>query len=386
MSANFTTAVFVERAKKIQTPLGRNYDYSLSNYINARTKVDIICPNHGIFHQAPRDHLRGQGCPTCAILLKNKNNSKTQEQCIRDFHTIHGDKYDYSKVHYVNARTKVEIICPKHGSFWQTPRDHMRGRGCKECAREKLLKPQEQCIKDFQAIHGDKYNYSKVKYINRRTKVEIVCPEHGSFWQTPSDHLEGYGCPTCGTKAITKTQKQFIEDSHEIHGYYYDYSKVNYVNTITEVEIICPEHGSFWQKPREHMKGCGCPNCKASKLEKTIAQLLEKNECDFAGQQTFEWLINDKTNANLYLDFYLPEYNIAIECQGRQHFEQCPFFHKTNKDFARQIHRDNLKRSLCEEHGIKLLYFASNEDYIDKAKYEVITELDELIEKIRSAA
>ena len=110
--------------------------------------------------------------------------------------SVHGDKYDYSKVNYVNSSTKVCIICPEHGEFWQIPPSHMKGFGCAECGGSKKS-TKEQFVEKAMAIHGDKYDYSKVVYLSSKKKVCIVCPEHGEFWQTPHDHLAGKGCAKC---------------------------------------------------------------------------------------------------------------------------------------------------------------------------------------------
>lgn len=116
-------------------------------------------------------------------------------------------------------------------------------------------------------IHNFKYDYSNVDWINTKVKVEIICPIHGSFYQKPFKHLEGQGCPNCRKNSIV-TQDEFIERARNIHGKStYDYSRVKYVNMWTPVEIICPVHGSFFQTPAKHIKtgkcaAQGCPSCR----------------------------------------------------------------------------------------------------------------------------
>ena len=114
---------------------------------------------------------------------------------------IHGDKYDYSKVEYVNATTKVCIICPRHGEFWQQPYGHLSGRGCSLCGRVKLGNSKRHTTKEFiskaREIHGNKYDYSKIVYESATKKVCVICHVHGEFWQRPSSHLQGQGCPKC---------------------------------------------------------------------------------------------------------------------------------------------------------------------------------------------
>ena len=118
----------------------------------------------------------------------------------------------------------------------------------------------EEWIQKAKKVHGDKYDYSKVKYYNAHTKVCIICPIHGEFWQTPASHLMGNACPKCGGKTKLNTDK-FIHRAKEIHGDKYDYSKVEYINATTKVCIICPIHGEFWQTPAKHLSGKGCKKC-----------------------------------------------------------------------------------------------------------------------------
>lgn len=128
--------------------------------------------------------------------------AKTKEWFINKALEIHGDKYNYSKVEYVNSSTKVCILCPEHGEFWQTPSNHLKGKGCKQCAISQIAKSKRLSLTSFveksYKVHGGKYNYSKVEYQNNSTKVLIICPIHGEFWQTPAAHIKGQGCPKCG--------------------------------------------------------------------------------------------------------------------------------------------------------------------------------------------
>ena len=199
---------------------------------------------------------------------------KTTEEFIHEARKKHGNKYDYSKVNYANNATKICIICPEHGEFWQEANNHLRGQGCPKCglenSREKQASTKEEFIKKAREKHGDKYDYSKVEYINAHTKVCIICPQHGEFWQLPLNHLSGRGCSKCYAdktrKRLTSTIENFIKKAREKHGDKYDYSKVKYVNCMTKVCIICPEHGEFWQRPNSHLSGHGCPKCKRNQL------------------------------------------------------------------------------------------------------------------------
>ena len=352
---------FIEKARSVH---GGKYDYSKVEYVNSRTNVCIICPEHGEFWQRPTSHLRGENCPKCAFRNRTDGQRDSAESFIKKSIKIHGDKYDYSKVEYNGQNEKVCIICPEHGEFWQTPKGHLNGNGCPLCWAERRGKTRlsntEEFIKKAKAIHGDKYMYDKVNYTKKNEKVIITCPIHGDFLQTPNDHLHGYGCSKCGiisrAKKKTKNTDYFVKRAKETHGNKYDYSKVEYKGAIEKVCIICPEHGEFWQTPNTHLNGHGCPMCKQSKLELEVSKFLSETEIDFTPQKRFEWMGEQS------LDFYLPEHNIAIECQGIQHFEPIGFFGGENALITNK-ERDERKRLLCEDNDIKVIYYFEDERY-----------------------
>ena len=176
------------------------YNYDKVEYENNKTKVYIICYEHGEFEQRPSEHLSGRGCPKCKGEANGERKRSSKEDFIKKSREKHGDKYDYTNVEYKDSQTKVCIICPnpEHGKFWQVPADHIRGSGCPKCANYKQKLSKEEFIKKANEKHGGKYNYDKVEYVNNATKVCIICPEHGEFWQTPSAHINGQGCPKCG--------------------------------------------------------------------------------------------------------------------------------------------------------------------------------------------
>ncbi len=301
----------------------------------------------------------------------------TKDEFIGRSKEIHGDKYDYSKVEYINNGTKVCIICPEHGEFMQTPFNHMGGHGCPSCAPNKKMST-DCFLKKAKQVHGDKYNYSKVKYVNNSTKVTIICPIHGEFEQTPHDHLSGKGCIKCsGHKR--KTTEEFIDAAKKVHGDKYDYSKVEYKNNKTKVCIICPKHGEFMQQPNSHLAGIGCPSCSNSKLENEVNDFLIENKIRYIDEKSFTWL------DGMRYDFYLMEYNIAIECQGEQHFIPIDFAGKgkewAEKEFISTVERDKLKKKLSDEYDIKVIYYVKDEKYWGKFVNEVHN-MHELKEKL----
>lgn len=121
----------------------------------------------------------------------------TSEEFVERATKMHGNKYDYSQIRFVNTNTKVKIICPKHGAFMQLPSAHMRGNGCKQCSSEQRALTNDEFIIRAKLLFGDKYDYSKTKYENMYSDVDIVCLKHGSFSVEPMTFLRGCGCPKC---------------------------------------------------------------------------------------------------------------------------------------------------------------------------------------------
>lgn len=282
----------------------------------------------------------------------------------------HGYKYDYRKVSYVNNRTKVCIICHKHGEFYQTPDNHLNKKyGCPKCGVEnnkiRLTTPNEAFIEKAEKVHNNKYDYSKVEYVNNRTKVCIICHEHGEFYQIPFNHLKGCGCPKCAPNGVLLTVEDFIDKAKNVHGDKYDYSKVDYKGSKEKVCIICNKigrngkiHGEFYQTPTNHLNGHNCPVCKESKLEMKVSLILDEFKINYIKQYSFDFLKNGKGKQTL--DFYLPDYNIAIECQGKQHFVPIDFSGNgtewADKRFKYIKELDDKKIEKCKEHNIKMLY------------------------------
>jgi len=191
------TNLFITKARKIH---GERYDYSSVSYINSKTKVIIICREHGEFQQTPSNHLCNFNCQRCS------NNFKLNTQTfIEKAEQVHENRYDYSRVDYINTDTQVIILCKKHGEFNQTPYFHINRKcGCPKCSNNVKLELFEFIDKANQ-VHNNKYNYSKVEYINNREPIIIICKKHGEFRQQPFVHLLRHSCPSC----INKTEFKF---------------------------------------------------------------------------------------------------------------------------------------------------------------------------------
>ena len=252
----------------------------------------------------------------------------------------------------------------------------------------------EEFIKKSKEIYKDKFSYDDVNYVDNNTKVKLWCNDHNGFIeQTPHQHLRGNGCKVCADKEkglkYRSNTEEFIEKANKVHNNKYDYSKVNYINAITPVEIICNKCNlSFWQTPHSHLSGSGCPMCKCSKLEEETRLFLICSGLDFKEQFTWEWLVYKR---NQFVDFYIPEFNAAIECQGIQHFSDIKFF-GNNVSFEDRLDKDKNKSRLCTEHGINLFYYSNiiKNGYDKQYKlssftypYKVFEDLNELFIEIK---
>lgn len=384
MSKKMSTSDFIKKAKEIH---GDNYDYSKTRYVDAKTEICIICKKHGEFLQVASRHLAGNGCPICAI-EKRKGSShkkKTTKEFIYECISKYGNKYDYSKVNYVNSHTKVLIINKENGEeILVTPTTFLS----KGCGDKRGWMSTEKFIEKAKKIHGNKYDYSETVYTHPKIKIKYKCPKHGEIEQLPDNHLK-YGCGLCGNeegykKRLKKTDC-FIEECIKTHGDKYDYSKVEYVNNHTKVCIICPEHGEFWQTPSKHISGQGCPKCKSSKLEEEMMLYLDKNKIKYETQYAPKFLKNGKGLQKL--DFYLPEYNVAIECQGIQHFVPSRYSAFYSVDLNKK--RDIVKAKKCKEQGIKILYYTTkdNINFINECEIynndNIFSNIGETLNKLR---
>lgn len=256
-----TTDDFIKCAIKIHNNL---YDYSKSNYVNAKTKLCIICKKHGEFLQIPYGHLSGRGCRKCSTEKTHLLQKSNTIEFINKAKKIHGDRYNYNKVNYINAYTDVIITCKEHGDFLQTPTSHLNGSNCLKCIYS-YPRTINEFIKQANSIHNNKYSYSESYYKNIKDKIIIKCNVCGNiFHQQANLHLMGSGCNKCAIlNNSTKRKKSFeewISGFNNIHKNKYYYYKQD-INCKTKVKIKCHIHGDFYQNANIHNLGGGCKLC-----------------------------------------------------------------------------------------------------------------------------
>lgn len=295
-----------------------------------------------------------------------KNTLKTKDEFISEAEFVHGKKYDYNLVDYHGNKVKIKIICSEHYIFEQTPKSHLSGSGCPKCSRLNRSKySKDQVIEEFVRKHGDKYDYSKFEYKNMDTKSIISCPKHGEINISPKVHKK-HGCKKCYYEVIGKghrtTEESFLMKVKDKHGDRYNYSKMNFIDMENKIEIICSNHGSFWQKPKNHIfSGNGCPKCNSSKGELLIENFLILNNINYQKQ----FIFNDCRLVNpLPFDFYLTDYNICIEFDGIQH---------SSKDKSQSFYHDD---SIKKRDEIKNLYCKNNNIDLYRISYSKIKNIE----------
>lgn len=355
---------------KSEAKFGKKFSYSKTKYVKKGIDLTITCPVHGDITIKPEWHTWSKhGCPKCDFEIPRL----IKKQKIIEISSLkHGKKYDYSKVKFINGNDPVEIICLKHGSFWQDMYHHSRAPvGCPSCSREADKLTQEDFLVKAKAIHNDSYDYGKVEFKGVIQPVIITCRKHGDFTQRAQSHLSGNGCKVCFQERNRSTTEQFIEAAKQIHGDNYDYSRVKYTGNKNPVEIICPTHGSFWQKPNTHTSSrTGCRFCCESKGEREIELILKK--------YGIEHIREYRILPYLYrYDFYLPELNIYIEFHGQQHYYPIEFFGGLTAHLKAK-ENDSIKANIVKmrkECLVVVSYKSQNKKSVEK---DLIRELKEI--------
>ena len=369
---NKTTEEFVQELKNIN---GDRYDYSKVVYKNTKTKITVICKEHGEFKCNIGDHLNGAQCPKCHCTWK-----RNTDDIIKEFREVHGDAFDYSLVDYKDANTHVEIICNTCGyKSFQKPSKHLRmpKGNCQKCKRNPRILTDKEIIDDLCIIHNNKYLYPNFKFTKTVDNVLVMCPEHGEFEIPYGSHKSGAGCQKCAN-VYSYTTEEFVSKYAHVHDFKYDYSQFVYKDSRTKSTIICPKHGAWQQKPCDHIQGYGCPRCRSSKGELAIRRFLIKNSIKFEQQ----YKIPECKNINpLPFDFAIFNDDGSLFClcefHGEQHYRPVRF-HKMSdekmiKKFNDTVFRDTIKKEYCEKNQIKILYISYKQlDEIEEILFEYL--------------
>lgn len=334
-----------------------------AKYIGSKKDIKVICPKHGVKWMRPNNLLNGAQCRDCGYETVSQKNSDTPQEFLKKACKTHGDNYDYPFIFdEYGKKDKIHILCKKCGNtFKQNPALHIYGNGCPYCfpfpqkdtteSLKEKIKRQHPTIELISEHNGD-----------NDSKITVKCVEHDITWVTTPHRLsqQKHGCIKCYEndrikKLREKHSKMFIDFVNEYYAPLYDTSEVKYVNSKTSVNLICPIHGKFTLKPDKMLSRLdGCPYCRESHLERDTRIILDKLNIVYEREKTFDWLVN---KIKMPTDFYLPEYNIVIECQGEQHIiERDDSLMNKNDNFEDKICRDKLKYNLCKEHNIPIIY------------------------------
>jgi hypothetical protein len=362
---------FIEKAKSVHED---KYDYSqIIEWKGNKSKVPIVCPVHGTFWQIPISHIYGCGCKACGY--DKQKNISNQDIKIATFiekaKMVHGNKYDYSQIiEWKGIHGKVPIVCPVHKTFLQSPANHLSNHGCIKCKHDRQKSNILDLVKRFKEIHDPLrisknlpiYDFSMFNiYHGSEQKIPVVChvKDHGIFYITVHNCLQGYGCLKCANDSQRSTTKSFIEKALKVHGTFikkaptyfdwdetlprYDYSKVEYTNNVTKVLIKCNKcNYEFKQQPSSHLNGQGCPHCAhhVSKPELNLREFIKTLIPE-------KYLVfNDRKLISPYeLDIFIRQpYNLALEYNGTYYHSKKPHGY----------HDEKTRR--CKELNIKLIH------------------------------
>lgn len=375
------------------------FDYSKVNYINNSTKVSIGCPKHGFFEITPNEFLSKNQkikCPTCRneIRFQKYGHFKlkyTEKEYLDKIHKNLKNEninLDLSDLRHSYATEKIKIHCNIHGDFYIAANSFVEYCDCKYCKKERTKK--ELNLKKMNVfLEKAKKKYPNIDYSiikpcekEKTEQYDIICPEHGKV-RVFSDTFLKKGCPFCDDPNVKYrhtrrdyTQEQFLYEIKKVYGDKFDTSNTVYKNWNTKVKLVCPKHGEFLREPwrliKEHR---GCPKCNESLIEKDLMKYLDEIKLKYVYQYRNKEILGLKT-----LDFFLPDYNIAIECHGRQHFFENSIFNIQNLTREEIINHDKEKYNMCLEKNLKVFYFSyyKCEDYFTK----VYNSKDELIRDI----
>ena len=346
----------------------KKYIFDNADYVNTHEKIEVVCDKGHTFNIRPCDLLNGYGCPSCGGTKK-----LSKEDFIEKATYVHKGYFTYEHCDFTNVSSPVTVTCPVHGDIVVKANNHLNGANCKKCQldgikHETQRLPQvnkstkklttQTFIERAKKVWGDRYVFDeRTKYEKANKPIIVVCKEHGSFSITPNHFLSGRGCPHCGRNK-KKTRNDIINEIKTAQPYSdYDFSYVEYRGIHRNITLKCNKCGTIFSNAPSNLITYknGCPGCNGSQLELEMRDFLKRNNILFDEQRTFDWL---KNKNNLRLDFYLPEYRVAIECQGIQHFKDVCFDGK-NSLLTENQKRDNIKKKLCDKNNVKIYYYSN---------------------------
>ena len=374
--------------KKLRSIHGDKYILDeVTDIKNVNERIKVTCLKHNYtwmptFHNM---YYGKRGCKFCGRERTVESVKLTKDEFIDRSSKTHKniDNYDFVNLNLEERDElgRIRIHCKKHGDFLIRPIHFINGVGCQKCSG--AIKDDEEVKKELSKIHPElDFSITKFSEHDEKYRIDVICHKHGIRHLNYYNLKYGQGCDICRYDKISDKKRikidEFIKRANKVHGNgTYIYSDDILENRTENGKITpeCPIHGKFSVTLYNFLNHhSGCPICNQSHLESEVRISLEnigvKPECG----KTFEWL---KYENFLHLDLYIKDYNVAIECQGLQHFQPVDIFDGI-EGFKKTIMRDKIKRELCEKHGVRLLYFShENIDY----PYKVFTNVNELIKE-----
>lgn len=378
---------FIEKSKKTHNDLDK-YDWTDVDISirDEKGKVKLKCKEHGEFFIKPSHFINGYGCQYCT---GRKKDYEKLRQKLQEIHPT----LDFSNTTFGDSKSKyaTTYVCPIHGEKTANLYNLLRGEGCYECAMKQnglkqKMKMDEFLEKSSLTHELSKYNFEKTDLFNldEDGKITITCLKHGDFKILPHNFLNGHGCPSCAKENIgNKTRmpiSEILKKEKEIFGNRYEILNLNeYKKAKTMLKIKCNVCGNVFESTRYNhinMKK-GCPYCAQTSIEQIIDTMLKENNINYiyrAKKKNIPWI------QNLEIDFFLPDYNIGIECQGGQHFFSVDLW-GGEENLQNIIKRDELKQKLCEENNVKLFYYSDKE--YDNSTYHIYTNPNDILKIIQ---
>lgn len=340
----------------------------IEDYLGSNVPILHHCLTHDKYWKiTPHNALRGDGCKICRKEKIRKIMSKSQIKYTNELF-IKNPTVELVD-DYINSNTSVLHHCLIHDEYWNCkPYNALKGCGCYKCLTEKISKSNSFTNEEYILILQEKNKdiISLEKYVNIKTPILHKCLIHNYEWiTTPSSILQGCGCPKCKIEKIsTKIRKTHNEYVSELKIVNPDIIVIeNYIDSYTPILHKCLIHNCEWyNSPFNVLSGTGCPQCKESRGERTIRQWLESNNISYVYQKVFD---NCKDIRNLPFDFYLPDYNLCIEYDGKQHFEPVEYFGGNDSFKVLQRH-DKIKNEYCKQNNILILRIPYYENIKEK--------------------
>lgn len=314
----FTLQEIIKKANEVHNNF---YSYDNAVFVNTKTPLTITCPNHGDFKLIVNTHLKGGGCSECRKVSYTQPKEKAGQEFIKKAREIHGDKYSYDKLEYVNNKQLVTITCSEHGDFEMKAEIHLRGSGCRECRNELSGTPNEEYRQRFiekaRQVHGDFYNYDNLVYIQSKINVTITCPKHGDFTVLPDVHLRGSKCKEClkEERKLPKEDKAqiFIEKAKKVHGDLYTYDNVVYVNSETPVRITCKKHGDFEMIPKTHIQGFKCQHCRFGGTVEERQERFIREAKEMHKERNYDYSRVKYVKKDVKVEIICPEHGLFLQ-------------------------------------------------------------------------